>query len=84
MATMLVSIDRAGRVVIPKEFRDRLSLEPDAALEVTVAGNELRLTPVRQPGRVVIDHDGWPVIERANNSVITDADVQAWRDGDQR
>jgi len=81
---MLVSIDRAGRIVIPKEIRDRLSLEPDATLEVTIDGDEIRLSPVRKRGRAIIAVDGWPVIERVDGMTITDADVQRWRDADQR
>jgi AbrB family looped-hinge helix DNA binding protein len=81
---MMVSIDRAGRVVIPKDVRDRLALAPDAALEVSTEGDSIRLTPVRTQGRVVVDIDGWPVIERVGNTVITDADTQHWRDADQR
>jgi AbrB family looped-hinge helix DNA binding protein len=81
---MLASMDRAGRVVIPKEIRDRLSLEPDAALEVTVDGDAIRLAPVRSRSRAIVDVDGWPVIERVDSMTITDADVQRWRDADQR
>lgn len=81
---MLVSIDRAGRVVIPKELRDRLSIAPDSALEVEADGDALRLTPVRMPTRRVIDVDGLPVVERVEQHVITDADVQRWRDAEQR
>jgi hypothetical protein len=33
---------------------------------------------------VVVDDDGWPVIERVGGITITDADVQRWRDADQR
>ncbi len=81
---MMASIDRAGRVVIPKEIRDRLSLEPDAALEVTIDGDSIRLAPVRRRSRAIVAVDGWPVIERVDAMTITDADVQRWRDADQR
>ena len=84
MDPVMVTIDRAGRVVIPKELRDRLSIEPDTELEVTADGDGIRLSPRRGRGRAVIDDDGWPVIERANVITITDADVQRWRDADQR
>ncbi len=84
MASMMASIDRAGRVVIPKEIRDRLSLEPDASLEVTVEGDEIRLSPVRTRSRVIVEVDGWPIIRPAEGVTITDADVQRWRDADQR
>ena len=84
MPSMLVSIDRAGRVVIPKEVRDRLSLRADAQLELDAEGDSIRLTPVRAPGRVVVEVDGLPVLEAAPGLTVTDADVQRWRDADQR
>mgnify|MGYP000867565193 CR=1 FL=1 len=84
MASMMVTIDRAGRVVIPKELRDRFSIGPETELDVTADGDGIRLTPARRPGRAVIDDDGWPVIERLAGIVVTDADVSRWRDGDQR
>jgi AbrB family looped-hinge helix DNA binding protein len=84
MGAMMVSIDRAGRVVIPKDLRDRLSIEPDAELEVDIDGDGLRLTPVRRPRRAVRDVDGLPLIEAVEGFVTTDADVQRWRDAEQR
>ncbi len=84
MASMMVTIDRAGRVVIPKEVRDRLAIAADSELELTADGDGIRLTPRRARGRLVVDEDGWPVIDRADGVSITDADVQRWRDADQR
>lgn len=84
MDTMMVSIDRAGRVVIPKDVRERLSLTADSELEITVEGNALLLTPTRRPGRRIVEIDGWPVIEAIRGLTVTDADVQRWRDDGQR
>lgn len=84
MPSMMVNLDRAGRVVIPKEIRDRLAIEAETDLEVTTDGDGILLTPVRRRGRVVVEVDGWPVIEPAAGVTITDADVQRWRDADQR
>lgn len=84
MPSMMVSIDRAGRVVIPKELRDRLSIESDTELEIEADGDGLRLTPVRQPRRAVRIVDGLPLIEPAAGFVTTDLDVQRWRDAEQR
>lgn len=81
---MLVTIDRAGRVVIPKDVRDQLSLEANAELELTLDGHGLLLTPVRRPGRRIVEVDGWPVIEAVPGLSVTDADVQRWRDDGQR
>ena len=80
----MVTVDRAGRVVIPKDIRDRLSLGADAELEIDLEGNSIRLTPVRGSARRVVVRDGLPVLERIDGHVITDADVQRWRDADQR
>lgn len=40
---MTITIDRAGRVVIPKSIRDRLHLGTGAELEVAVSGEEITL-----------------------------------------
>lgn len=84
LTSMLVGIDRAGRVVIPKEVRDRLSLTPDSQLELDTEGDSIRLTPVRERSRSIVEIDGWPVIAPAEGHTVTDADVQRWRDADQR
>ena len=84
MVAMMVTMDRAGRVVIPKEIRERLAIEPDAELELDADGEGIRLTPVRGATRRVIERDGFPVLEPVDGRVITDADVQRWRDADQR
>jgi len=84
MDAMLVSIDRVGRVVIPKDVRDRLALESGTDLEITVRDDVIELAPVRARGRRVVRVDGWPVIEPVEGLSVSDADVQAWRDDVQR
>lgn len=83
MAPMLVTIDRAGRVVVPKEVRHVLGIEADSELELTVEGDGIRLSPRRRHRSVTVSSDGWPLIE-AGDRAITDSDVQRWRDADQR
>ncbi len=83
MPSMMVSMDRAGRIVVPKELRDLLDIGPHTDLELVVVGDGLRLTPARPVPRRVVEVDGWPVIEPGDR-VSTDADVQRWRDADQR
>jgi AbrB family looped-hinge helix DNA binding protein len=80
----MVSIDRAGRIVVPKDLREVLGLNPGAELSIEIVGDGLRLTPLRPRPRRVIDVDGWPVIEAAAGRTTSDADVQRWRDADQR
>lgn len=40
---MVTTIDKAGRVVIPAEIRNRLSLAPGTELEIEVEGFTVRL-----------------------------------------
>lgn len=42
-----VTIDRAGRVVLPKPLRDELHLSPGDTLDLTVKGDEVTLRPRR-------------------------------------
>jgi AbrB family looped-hinge helix DNA binding protein len=81
---MMVTIDRAGRVVIPKELRDRLDLQPDSALELSAEGDAIVIRRAHRAGRRVVEVDGWPVLEPVEGVTTTDLDVQRWRDADQR
>jgi AbrB family looped-hinge helix DNA binding protein len=42
-----LSMDRAGRVVLPKPIRDRLQLEPGESLEIESFEDHIVLRPVR-------------------------------------
>ena len=42
-----LTIDRAGRVVIPKPLRDQLDLAPGDTLELETAGESITLRPTR-------------------------------------
>lgn len=77
---MRVSMDKAGRVVIPKELRDRVGLQA-GELEIHVSGAGLHLESptgdglVERQGRLLVAAAGAPV---------TDDDVRALRDADRR
>lgn len=45
---MRVSIDKAGRLVVPKEMRTRLRLRAGDELEIEAAGEEIVLRPVQE------------------------------------
>jgi AbrB family looped-hinge helix DNA binding protein len=58
MVTQL-TIDKAGRIVIPKSFREQLHLSPGDAVELESAGEELTLRPVRGTGPLSKEHGVW-------------------------
>jgi AbrB family looped-hinge helix DNA binding protein len=50
---MKVTIDAAGRLVVPKLFRDQLGLEGGTELEIRVREGRLELEPSATPMRLV-------------------------------
>ena len=62
---MTVTIDKAGRVVVPKPVRDRLGLQAGTQLELSEVQDGLLLKPiVREPSLIEIEgvwvHQGEP------------------------
>lgn len=45
---MKLTIDKAGRIVLPKPVRDELQLSPGDALQLDTNGEEVTLRPVRE------------------------------------
>jgi AbrB family looped-hinge helix DNA binding protein len=54
------TLDRFGRVVIPREVRARLGLEPGDALRIEVGEDSVTLHPAKGTGEWVV-RDGLPV-----------------------
>jgi len=77
---METTIDQAGRIVIPKDLRDRIGLRP-GRVDITVDGVAIRIEPVSDEG--LVEQDGRLVIPAAG-AEIDDALVQALREADQR
>ena len=50
---MTITIDKAGRVVIPAGIRERLGLRPGTALDVSVEDNAVRLAASAPPPKLV-------------------------------
>lgn len=81
---MLVSIDRVGRVVIPKALRVALGITPDTELELIPDGSGLRIEPVRRDRRPIHTSDGLPILGKVDGATLTDDDVRRLRDYLQR
>lgn len=60
----IITIDGAGRLVLPKEIRRRLRLHKGSRLRLVDEGNQLRLEPLGEEVSVA-ERDGVPVVESA-------------------
>jgi AbrB family looped-hinge helix DNA binding protein len=54
-----LTVDKAGRIVIPKPLREELHLEPGDALEMESVGDQITLRPVRGTGPLTKEHGVW-------------------------
>jgi AbrB family looped-hinge helix DNA binding protein len=77
---MRTTIDKAGRLVIPRQLRDRVGITP-GEVEITVDGAGVRIEPVAGEGLVEVD--GRLVIP-VSGVELDDAVVRELRDADQR
>jgi AbrB family looped-hinge helix DNA binding protein len=57
--TTRLTIDKAGRVVIPKPLREELHLEPGDSLEMESTGEQIMLRPLRGTGPLTKEHGVW-------------------------
>jgi AbrB family looped-hinge helix DNA binding protein len=74
----IISIDAAGRLVLPKPVRDLHGLGPGSELELTDDGTEIRLRPVAE-GPPMREVHGFLVYTGRSAEPVTDA-VQRDRD----
>ena len=50
---MITTIDRAGRLVIPKPLRERAGLHPGVKLNVEYRDGRIEIEPAREPVKLV-------------------------------
>jgi AbrB family looped-hinge helix DNA binding protein len=77
---MRATIDKAGRLVIPKRLRDHVGLRP-GAVEVTAEGTGLRVEPLAIES---LDECEGRLVIPAAGAQIDDELVRALRDAGQR
>jgi AbrB family looped-hinge helix DNA binding protein len=72
-----VTIDAAGRVVIPKQVRARLGLEPGSELELDEVGDHVELRPAGRKAWIAEAADG-RFVARSDADVpkLTDEEVR--------
>lgn len=82
---MEVTVDKVGRVVIPKRLRTAYGIGPDSKLEIVEDGTALRLEPVSQERRVE-ERDGFLVLlpPETDHEPLTDDVIRGLRDDLQR
>jgi AbrB family looped-hinge helix DNA binding protein len=75
---MRVTVDRAGRVVLPKRIREAAGLTGGQEVEVRLAGVVIEIEPVQPTVRLRTRPGRLPVLEvDAEVEPVTDADVRA-------
>lgn len=70
-----ITMDRAGRVVLPKAVRDELNLSAGDSLELSSDGDGLTLRPARASGRMIRKGGFW--VLRGGDPLSVD-DVNDW------
>lgn len=72
-----ISIDKAGRLVVPRKYREALGISGESELEVEQEGNALVIRPkaaaaraIQKQGVWVFETDGGPITQEMINDVL--------------
>jgi AbrB family looped-hinge helix DNA binding protein len=79
MMNSKVTLDRAGRIVLPKPLRDRMQLTPGTALELESEGERITLRPVRPEATLRKESGIWVFQGAASDTSIPEL-VEAARE----
>jgi AbrB family looped-hinge helix DNA binding protein len=80
---MTITIDSAGRVVIPKSIREQLGLTAGVPLAITTDGVGVRIEPEKQGGRVV-EVDGRLAVASSSDRTVSDREIREAIDAGRR
>jgi AbrB family looped-hinge helix DNA binding protein len=73
-----VTLDQAGRIVLPKKLRDELRLSPGDTLDLTVQGDEVTLRPRRSSSPLQKKQGVW--VFSTGQPMASDETAEALRD----
>jgi AbrB family looped-hinge helix DNA binding protein len=76
MKDVLIPIDQAGRIVLPKSVRDELAIQPGDTLKVSVHGSSVTLTPSAERAGFIRKGKAL-VFAPTGESKLTEASVEA-------
>lgn len=79
MRTMRTTIDKAGRLVIPRPLRDRIGLAGGGEVELELDGAAIRIEPVGGSG---LREEGGLLLIPASGTLLTAAAVRELIDAD--
>jgi AbrB family looped-hinge helix DNA binding protein len=78
---MEATVDRVGRIVLPKPMRDLLGLVPGSTVDLSIYGEGLHLTRSGRTARIE-RRDGQPVA--VSDTIVTDDDIVGLIDSGRR
>jgi AbrB family looped-hinge helix DNA binding protein len=83
-----LTLDKAGRIVLPKPVRDELQLEAGDTLELESSGDKITLRPARGNAQLRKKHGVWvfrsaeplteETVERTGREIRRERDERIW------
>ena len=70
-----LTLDKAGRIIIPKTLRDEMHLEAGDTLELESEGDRITLRPVRSGSALRKEHGVW-VFRRGAKTISAETTTQ--------
>jgi AbrB family looped-hinge helix DNA binding protein len=67
-----LTVDKAGRIVLPKPLRDKMQLSPGTVLQMETEGENITLRPVRPKATLAKEFGIWVYQGGSNDDSIPD------------